>query len=68
MRTPFLALDVRALRAKASPTPASTGCYEARIVELEAKIAALEARPAARTVEHQRDSAGKVLRSIVVDR
>jgi hypothetical protein len=44
------------------------GAYEARIDALETRLAELERKPAARTVEHVRDSAGKVLRSIVVDR
>jgi hypothetical protein len=43
------------------------GVYEARILDLETKIAALEKKPAAKRVEHQRDASGKVLRSIVID-
>jgi hypothetical protein len=43
------------------------GCYEERIVALEAKIAEIERKPAAKRIEHQRDSRGQVLRSIVTD-
>jgi hypothetical protein len=35
--------------------------YEDRIVALEAMVADLQARPAARVVEHQRDSHGQVV-------
>jgi hypothetical protein len=43
---------------------------EARIDQLERRIriAALEAKPAARSIEHVRDSAGNVIRSIVLER
>jgi hypothetical protein len=40
---------------------------KARIDQLERRIAALEAKPAARSIEHVRDSAGNVIRSIVLE-
>jgi hypothetical protein len=43
------------------------GAYEERIVALEARLAAVEKKPAARAVEHIRDSRGKVVRSVVHD-
>lgn len=41
--------------------------YERRIEQLEARIAQLEKKPAARAVEHQRDSHGAVIRSILLE-
>jgi hypothetical protein len=42
-------------------------CYEQRVIALEARLAALEKKPAARAVEHVRDSHGAVIRSVIVD-
>ena len=41
--------------------------YQKRIAKLEARVAELLAKPAARSVEHIRDSAGQVIRSVVID-
>jgi hypothetical protein len=38
-----------------------------RIDELERRIAELEAKPAARSIEHVRDSNGQVIRSVVLE-
>jgi len=41
--------------------------HQERIDELERRIAALEAKPAARSVEHIRDATGAIIRSVLVE-
>lgn len=41
--------------------------YETRIVALEAKLEELQKKPAARAVEHVRDSHGAVIRSLLIE-